>query len=351
MSLQYQIPATPRITSPTPPPSDSTEGRDGYFAPIIRSKSGVRSAPPIDEEDQDDEESSDSSLEKRARTRSRSPKAAGKARRMSGLTAANSKSGPSASRTKKKPEPLIPNGKPIANGNLSPSSAATSYWREFSRSPSPLGLIPIHRHWRSFVSRDIPHSPSTAPARILTASFLPSDPPPRDPPQDPAPLHRLHNPTTLHQRHPNHKHHPLPPLRPNPHRLHRLPTPQLFRLQPLLHPRPRCADARIRSRRLERRHLVPARRLDRPALLPQRRRRHGRPPAQLVRHRRQHRGQTLRPLHAAHPQGEEPCRQRSGLRRWHCHRSRVLGLAGASHGDVSGRSGQRVHVYGSLAAP
>lgn len=152
MSQRYQIPATPRVTSPTPPPSDSAERPDGYFAPITRSKQDVRSPPPIDEEEQHGEESSDSSLEKRARTRSRSPKRAGKARRMSGLTAANSKSGTSASRTKKKPDPLVPNGKPAGNGHLSPSSAGTSYWREFSRSPSPLGLIPIHRHWRSFVS-------------------------------------------------------------------------------------------------------------------------------------------------------------------------------------------------------
>lgn len=156
MSQQYQIPATPRVTSPTPPPSDSREGRDGYFAPTKRSKQGVRSATPIDEEEQDGEESSDSSLEKRARTRSRSPKAAGKSRRMTGLTAANSKSGPSASRTKQKPDPLTPNGKTTANGHLSPVSAGTSYWREISRSPSPLGLIPIHRHWRSFVSASCP---------------------------------------------------------------------------------------------------------------------------------------------------------------------------------------------------
>ncbi len=160
MSQQYQIPGIPRVTSPTPPPSDSAEGSDGYFAPITQSKQGIKSPPTIDEEEPDEEESSESSLEKRARTRSRSPKKAGKVRRMSGLTAANSKSGPSASRAKKKPAPLIPNGIPTGNGHLSPSSAGTSYWREFSRSPSPLGLIPIHRHWRSFVSISYSQPPS-----------------------------------------------------------------------------------------------------------------------------------------------------------------------------------------------
>lgn len=42
------------------------------------------------------------------------------------------------------------------NGHLSPPTPA-SYtgwsWRDFSRSPSPLGLIPIHRHWRTFVHK------------------------------------------------------------------------------------------------------------------------------------------------------------------------------------------------------
>ena len=61
-----------------------------------------------------------------------------------------------------KSKPLVQNGhlKDIpdssVNGNLlSPDSAyfGSSYWRAISRSPSPLGLIPIHRHWRSFVHR------------------------------------------------------------------------------------------------------------------------------------------------------------------------------------------------------
>jgi diacylglycerol kinase (CTP) len=56
---------------------------------------------------------------------------------------------------------------PEANGNktaaatatgrlyLAPPSTTPGYWtwRDFSRSPSPIGLIPIHRHWRSFVHR------------------------------------------------------------------------------------------------------------------------------------------------------------------------------------------------------
>lgn len=45
-----------------------------------------------------------------------------------------------------------------ANGFLSPESAyprgfGSAYWRNLSRSPSPLGLIPIHRDWRKFIHK------------------------------------------------------------------------------------------------------------------------------------------------------------------------------------------------------
>lgn len=45
---------------------------------------------------------------------------------------------------------------PETNGHLSPPTPSLYYgwsWRDFSRSPSPLGLIPIHRHWRTFVHK------------------------------------------------------------------------------------------------------------------------------------------------------------------------------------------------------
>ena len=145
MSQQYQTPGTPRIISPTPPP---TEGhRDGYFAPITRSAAAQRqnSPIPIPEDSESDSSSSDSSLEKRARARSRSPKTHAKQQKEA---AASKASQP----TKKPPDGTVSE----SNGHLSPSSAASagsSYWRSISRSPSPLGLIPIHRHWRSFVHR------------------------------------------------------------------------------------------------------------------------------------------------------------------------------------------------------
>jgi diacylglycerol kinase (CTP) len=141
-SRQYQVPHTPRVISPSPTPSELS-GKDGYFGPTTRSaarKQRVQSPPPIDED------SSGSDPEKRARARSRSPILAGRRRRMSGLTAKRHLNGSVKS---KKADLALPNG--TVNGHLSPESANKNYWREMSRSPSPLGLIPIHQKWRSFV--------------------------------------------------------------------------------------------------------------------------------------------------------------------------------------------------------
>jgi len=135
MSQQYQTPSTPRVISPSPTPTESRN--DSYFAPIIRSAAKRRKSPDTISED-DEPESSDSSLEKRARTRSRSPKTLAKQQKASSS------------------KPTQPKEKPpdaSTNGFLSPSSATSSTWRDISRSPSPLGLIPIHKHWRSFVHR------------------------------------------------------------------------------------------------------------------------------------------------------------------------------------------------------
>ncbi|KZF25269.1 phosphatidate cytidylyltransferase [Xylona heveae TC161] len=161
MSTHMQIPGTPRVISPSPDPTDGQDGKE-YFGPVTRSATRAASKSPqkksasaIDEAD----ESSDSSLEKRARTRSRSPVLEGRRRRMSGLTTKTTQNG-SASKPSKKTatkdtsDPQLQDGKPQSNGHLSPISASmSSYWRDFSRSPSPLGLIPVHRHFRSFIHR------------------------------------------------------------------------------------------------------------------------------------------------------------------------------------------------------
>ena len=142
-SRQYAIPHTPRVISPSPTPSE-TSAKEGYFGPVTRSASRrqkVTSPPPIDEDSGSDPEG-----RARARARSRSPTLEGRRRRLSGLTAKRQMNGTSRA---KKPDLTLPNG--TVNGHLSPAAANKNYWREMSRSPSPLGLIPIHQKWRSFV--------------------------------------------------------------------------------------------------------------------------------------------------------------------------------------------------------
>lgn len=99
------------------------------------------------EEHLDEDESDKDPNRRRSRTRSRSPFAT---RRMSGLT-------PVAPIKTNSARDKIPEEEKATqvNGHLSPPSAAPFgwTWRDFSRSPSPLGLIPIHRHWRSFVHK------------------------------------------------------------------------------------------------------------------------------------------------------------------------------------------------------
>jgi diacylglycerol kinase (CTP) len=74
---------------------------------------------------------------------------AGKRKTMSGLTSRKSSSSISKS------QPLM-NGdlpQPTPNGYLSPYDLVKKSWREFSRSPSPLGLIPLHRHYRYLIHK------------------------------------------------------------------------------------------------------------------------------------------------------------------------------------------------------
>lgn len=159
MSYHYPIPSTPRVISPSPTPSEASDRQDSYFAPVTRSAAKAqRQKSPVPEpiHEEKDGSGSDDSVEKRARTRSRSPiltqavqmnGTASKRRRMSGLTTKN---------PVKKSEPLT-NGNvlpvPQTNGYLTPYDRVKKSWREFSRSPSPLGLIPLHRHYRTLIHK------------------------------------------------------------------------------------------------------------------------------------------------------------------------------------------------------
>jgi len=128
------IPGTPGVIAPTPESSSvetSTKSNGGYFS--------RRSADGPDPG-------------QRARTLDRTDSALQR-RRTSQL--ASPGDGPHGGTNPKPPlsEPG-PDGNHLAPANA--SSPASKYTRHtFSRSPSPLGLIPIHRNWRKFVSSSV----------------------------------------------------------------------------------------------------------------------------------------------------------------------------------------------------
>ncbi|OTA65339.1 hypothetical protein K449DRAFT_431937 [Hypoxylon sp. EC38] len=164
MSLRGKpiIPATPRVISPSPTPSETQEesNRDSYLGPVTRSAARRRQAGNIALQQplhENVEEESDPEL-RRARSRSRSPM---KSRKVGGLT--STKSGRATKSKQKEKEEVkvkeeVSNGH-ISNGHLAPPTSGytpTSAgwdWRDFSRSPSPLGLIPIHRHFKTFIHK------------------------------------------------------------------------------------------------------------------------------------------------------------------------------------------------------
>lgn len=141
------IPRTPRVISPSPTPSELQDrSKDGYFAPVTRSSTRKRvdASPTIDENNT--EENLDESAELgRARTRSRSPITTRRANGVAPLKPVMNKLASADT-----------NGKLSPNTLLSPGSAEPPgwSWRDISRSPSPSAiLIPIHRHFRSFIHK------------------------------------------------------------------------------------------------------------------------------------------------------------------------------------------------------
>jgi len=135
------IPPTPCIISPSPTPSDAVNKKDDYFS--SPAANGRLSSP--DSISESAENASDPELS-RARPRSRSPNLTRTTPKVDGR--------PVRRKSEKLPSQKTDGG---SNGFLSPENAiqgmGAKYWRELSRSPSPLGLIPIHREWRTFVHK------------------------------------------------------------------------------------------------------------------------------------------------------------------------------------------------------
>ncbi|RAH85353.1 hypothetical protein BO86DRAFT_386309 [Aspergillus japonicus CBS 114.51] len=137
------IPETPRVISPSPTPSDPRSSSRDYFGPTTRS--AARRQQRLGEVVEETNGDADATL-KRSRARSRSPP-----------------SPESARKRKRKSNPKLPAGKvksPTTNGHaasnngyLSPLLRPSGAWESISRSPSPLGLIPLHSRYRSFIHR------------------------------------------------------------------------------------------------------------------------------------------------------------------------------------------------------
>ncbi|KFH42379.1 CTP-dependent diacylglycerol kinase-like protein [Hapsidospora chrysogenum ATCC 11550] len=153
------VPPSPRVISPSPDPSEhAQEESSSYERPMTRSAARNRksTSQPLPEDD-DIDDGDEAPGHRRSRTRSRSPIDTRALSRMTPRRAANK---PEKIREEEVTEPVVPapNGKratTTTNGHLAPPQPATAgwTWRDFSRSPSPLGLIPIHRHWRTFVHK------------------------------------------------------------------------------------------------------------------------------------------------------------------------------------------------------
>lgn len=155
------VPATPRVISPSPTPSEPNDpslDASGYSGPVTRSAArrrqtgSVTPQRPIQEALEENEE--DLAF-RRARTRSRSPI---KARRIRSLATPKVDAAPSQSTIDDGAVDPANGAAKSTNGLLAPPSLATGAsagwnWRDFSRSPSPLGLIPIHRHFQTLIHK------------------------------------------------------------------------------------------------------------------------------------------------------------------------------------------------------
>ena len=118
--------------------------------PVTRSVAKQRASTSQPLTEHSDEDESDTPGLRRSRTRSRSPIDHRKVARMTSRRASQTAAQPPP------PAMAASNKIIVSNGHLAPPQPATPSgwnWRDFSRSPSPLGLIPIHRHWRTFVHK------------------------------------------------------------------------------------------------------------------------------------------------------------------------------------------------------
>ncbi|KAM3466457.1 hypothetical protein MY5147_006729 [Beauveria neobassiana] len=164
MSLRRKAAGTTPMSSiDTPPrtaePSDDVE--EEYTAPRTRSGARRRNVPPTSSSNHQSAHDSSSDADsvpgkRKSRTRSRSPVDAGKLSRMTPRITETPTTTTTASSPNGKSTTMTTTDGPaqINGGLLAPPPAAAGWsWRDLSRSRSPLGLIPIHRHFKTFVHK------------------------------------------------------------------------------------------------------------------------------------------------------------------------------------------------------
>jgi len=147
------IPSTPHVTSPSPAPSSVSSSKpNGSYFPTSSKSIHTASLSEVTA-------ASRPAPIERSRTRDRMT-AEELRRRRTGAVDNSEDDASQKSSTKRGQQQMNGAQEAEGNGYLSPTSAAQTagrYLRDFSRSSSPLGLIPIHRDWRYFVSPSFPH--------------------------------------------------------------------------------------------------------------------------------------------------------------------------------------------------
>lgn len=163
MPLQSRsgVPEPPLVTSPSPSPSDqdAASARDYFAASTTQSDPRNRAPVPLTSRHDDSDDDLDGKPDqrpgsRRSRTRSRSPiDGQPLSSRMRALRSSQASKAQSSTQPGSNGRSISTNGH-LAPPNVSPSSSSwVASWGHLSRSPSPLGLIPIHRHWRTFVHK------------------------------------------------------------------------------------------------------------------------------------------------------------------------------------------------------
>ncbi|KAL1978427.1 hypothetical protein VTN31DRAFT_1286 [Thermomyces dupontii] len=148
MASSCAVPAT-RVTSPSPSPSDTSETYSGPRTRSAARRERLATAKAIAEEEEgggQSESSEDGKTDNRVRSKSR---------RSTGVSTRTPRRRSSKPTTASSAKSAVAKSEPLSNGFLSPNGHVSpkDTSRTTSRSPSPLGLIPLHQSYRTFIHK------------------------------------------------------------------------------------------------------------------------------------------------------------------------------------------------------